>query len=387
MKTTDFAEHLAAFLTMHLPGQRGLSSNTMLSYRDTFKSVLQYAEEKRGLRPDRMKLSDFNAEFIEGFLDWLESHRNCSRSTRNQRLAAIRSFVRYAQGKRPEYLFESQRIMGLRSKKCPEPQLPYLTPDAVQAILAQPDMTTEYGRRDAVLLSLLYDSGARVQEICDLRVRDVRVQKPHTTTLTGKGSKTRAVPIMRDTATLVEKHLIENSLLTPEKLDYPLFCNHQRSKLTRAGVAYILKKYCKQAQAVEPSVPTNVSPHILRHSKGMHLLQAGVNLVYIRDFLGHVSITTTEIYAKADTETKRAALERAAIKVSPNLPDWAQDKSLMSLLTVFVKMKTIRPLLFAFAALFLLFYGVIIHYNATKIAIAHKNFYKSFKYVLTTVVL
>ena len=333
MKTTDFAEQLAAFLTMYLPGQRGLSSNTIFSYRDTFKFVLQFAEQKRGLRPDKMKLSDFNSEFIEEFLNWLESDRNCSRSTRNQRLAAIRSFARYVQGKRPEYLFESQKIMGLRSKKRPEPQLPFLTPDAVRAILAQPDMTTEYGRRDATLLSLLYDSGARVQEICDLRVRDVRVQKPYTATLTGKGSKTRAVPIMRDTAALVDKYFTEHTLLTHDKLDYPLFHNHQHGKLTRAGVTYILKKYCDQARATEPSVPATVSPHILRHSKGMHLLQAGVNLVYIRDFLGHVSITTTEIYAKADTETKRIALERAAIKVSPELPDWAQDKSLMSLLT------------------------------------------------------
>ena len=333
MKTTDFAEQLAAFLTMYLPGQRGLSSNTLFSYRDTFKSVLQYAKEKRGLRPDKMKLCDFNAEFIEDFLNWLETERGCSRSTRNQRLAAIRSFARYVQGKRPEYLFESQKIMGLRSKKRPEPQLPYLTPDLIQTILAQPDMTTQYGRRDAVLLSLLYDSGARVQEICDLRVRDVRVEKPYTATLTGKGSKTRAVPIMRDTAALIDKYLIEHSLLTPDKLDYPLFHNHQRGKLTRAGVAYILKKHCSQARLIEPSLPAKVSPHILRHSRGMHLLQAGVNLVYIRDFLGHVNITTTEIYAKADTETKRAALERAAIIVSPELPDWAQDKSLMSMLT------------------------------------------------------
>ena len=333
MKTTDFAEQLEAFLTIHLPGQRGLSQNTILSYRDTFKFLLQYAEQECGLRPDKMKLMDFSAEFVEGFLDWLESRRNCSRSTRNQRLAAIRSFTRYVQGKRPEYLFEAQKIKGIRSKKRPQPQLPYLAPDLVRIILAQPDTSSKYGRRDAALLSLLYDSGARVQEICDIRVRDVRVQKPYTVTLTGKGNKTRAVPIMSNTAEIIEKYLAEHSLMTANKLDYPLFRNHQHSKLTRAGIAYILKKYCNQAQIIEPSVPATISPHILRHSKGMHLLQAGVNLVYIRDFLGHASITTTEIYAKADTETKREALEKAAIQVSPELPDWAQDKSLMSLLT------------------------------------------------------
>jgi len=333
MKTTDFAEHLAAFLTMYLTGQRGLSSNTVMSYRDTFKQVLQYAET-RGIRPEKLTLAQFNSDFIEAFLVWLEKERGCSRGTRNQRLAAIHAFVRYVRSKRPEYLFESQKIMDIRSKKRPEPQLPFLTPDSVRAILSQPDMSTAYGRRDAVLLSLLYDSAARVQELCDLRVRDLRLQEPYTVTLNGKGQKTRSVPIMKDTADLLKKYLAENKMTSTDKHDYPLFHNHQHGKLTRAGVTYILKKYCVSAQKQFPQIPNKISPHIFgRHSKAMHLLQAGVNLVYIRDFLGHVNLSTTEIYAKADVETKRAAIEKAAIIVSPDLPDWAQDKSLMALLT------------------------------------------------------
>ena len=333
MKTTDFAEHLATFLTMYLPGQRGLSPNTIMSYRDTFKQVLQYAESC-GIRPEKLTLAGFNADFIEAFLDWLEKERGCSRSTRNQRLAAVRSFARYVHSKRPEYLFESQKITGIRSKKKPEPQLPFLSPESVGAILAKPDLSTVFGRRDAVLLSLLYDSAARVQELCDLRVRDLRLQKPYTVTLTGKGAKTRSVPIMRDTAELLLKYVAEHKLNTTDKYDYPLFHNHQYGKLTRAGITYILKKYCESARKYFPQIPEKLSPHVFgRHSKAMHMLQAGVNLVYIRDFLGHVHLSTTEIYLRADIESERAAIEKAAIKVSPDLPDWTQDKTLMALLT------------------------------------------------------
>jgi site-specific recombinase XerD len=339
MKTTDFAEHLAAFLTMYLPGQRGLSSNTIMSYRDTFKQVLQYAETL-GIRPEKLTLAQFNSDFVEAFLAWLEKERDCGRGTRNQRLAAIHAFARYVHSKRPEYLFESQKIMGIRSKKRPEPQLPFLTSDTVRAVLSQPDMSTKYGRRDAVLLSLMYDSAARVQELCDLRVRDARLYEPYTVTLTGKGGKTRSVPLMSDTAALLKKYVAENKMTTTDKYDYPLFQNHQHGKLTRAGVAYILKKYCELARKHFPQVPKKVSPHVFaRHSKAMHMLQAGVNLVYIRDFLGHVNLATTEIYSRVDVESKRAAIEKAAIKVSPELPDWSQDKSLMAILTTLCAME------------------------------------------------
>ena len=332
MKTTDFAEYLSTFLTMYLPGQRGLSSNTIMSYRDTFKQVLQYAESC-GIRPEKLTLSKFNADFIEAFLNWLEKERGCSRSTRNQRLAAVRSFARYVHSKRPEYLFESQKITGIRSKKKPEPLLPFLSPELIGAILAQPDMTTVFGRRDAVLLSLLYDSAARVQELCDLRVRDVRLQEPYTVTLTGKGDKTRSVPIMRDTAALLIKYASEHKM-SADRYDYPFFHNHQHGKLTRAGVTYILKKHCNSAREQFPQIPEKMSPHVFgRHSKAMHMLQAGVNLVYIRDFLGHAHLSTTEIYLRTDIESKRAAIEKAAIKMSPDLPDWTKDKTLMAVLT------------------------------------------------------
>lgn len=333
MRTTDFAQCLATYLTMYLPGQLGLSENTIMSYHDTFKLVLLFAEQKCHLRPEKITLADFNMKFITAFLLWLEQERGCCIATRNQRLSALRAFAQYARSQHPAYLLESQKIADARGKKSPAPTIAHLSPEDVASILRQPDITTKYGRRDMLLLSLMYDSGARVQEICDLRVRDIRLHKPPTVALTGKGNKTRYVPLMTSTAEALTEYFLENQLSLPEKMDQPLFCNHQRGKLTRAGVTYILKKYFNAAKASNPLLPTKISPHVLRHSKAMHMLQAGTNLVYIRDFLGHVHIGTTEIYARADTDTKRKAIERAQIKIETDLPQWTEDKSLMSILT------------------------------------------------------
>lgn len=332
MKTTDFAEYLSIYLTMYLPGEAGLSENTIMSYRDTFKLVLAFAVEQKGWAPEKITLADFNSTFIAEFLSWLETNRGCNISTRNIRLSALRAFAKYASSRKPEYIFEYQKILDLRSKKKASPSLPYLTPDMIKSIISKTQTGDSYGRRDRVLLSLMYDAGARVQKICDLRVGDVRTQKPYTVKLIGKGQKSRAVPIMENTAQLLNQYLVEHALNTAQKIDYPLFHNHQRHKLTRAGVAYILKKYCDAARITNPELPKQISPHVLRHSKAMHLLQAGVNLIYIRDFLGHVHVETTEVYAKADTEMRRKSIENAQIRIDTQLPVWSEDQSLMKML-------------------------------------------------------
>lgn len=170
------------------------------------------------------------------------------------------------------------------------------------------------------------------QSIIFLNLKIKIIIKPYTITLTGKGNKTRSIPISSNTAEIIKKYLIENHLLTPEKYDYPLFVNHQRQKLTRAGITYILKKYCNLAKGNNVLITRCISPHAFRHSRAMHLLQAGINLIFIRDFLGHAHVTTTEIYAKADTEMKRVALEKVNIPIDAKLPDWTKDKKLMDML-------------------------------------------------------
>ena len=332
MKTTDFAECIHLFFMVYLPATRNVSENTIKSYRDTFKWILTFSEEQQHIPAERLTLSNFNSDFVENFLAWLEKDKGNSISTRNQRLAAIHAFIQYVKLKKPEYLYQNQKILAIRSKRKPQPELAYLLPDMLQSIIRQTDRTCKFGRRDTVLLSLLYDSAARVQELADLLVRDIRIAKPYTVTLTGKGNKTRSVPVSTNTAELLKAYMTENRMFSFEKQDYPLFFNHQHNKLTRAGIAHILKKYCDAARKENPVIPKRVSPHVFRHSRAMHMLQAGINLIYIRDFLGHSHVTTTEIYARADTETKRAALEKVTIRMEVDLPDWTEDKSLMAML-------------------------------------------------------
>jgi len=243
-------------------------------------------------------------------------------------------FFRYAQYEEPEGILHFQKVIALPIKKAPKPPVPHLTPEAMKLLLSQPDKTTAKGRRDLTLLSVLYDSGCRVQELADLRVRDVILEHPAVLILTGKGGKTRRVPLMKNTLVLLEHYIQENVLNKPWKSDYPLFKNKQHNKLTKEGIAYIISQYVRTARKTSAIIPEKVTPHMFRHSKSMHLLQAGVSLIYIRDFLGHEDIKTTEIYAKCDTELKRQAIENAYPDLLGNtLPDWSKDETLLAWLS------------------------------------------------------
>jgi len=302
MKPTDFARCLTEFLTTYLSGQKNVSKNTILAYRDTFKLLLRYCQDVKSISPERITMENLTSGLITGFLDWLETERKSSISTRNQRLAAIHSFFRYVQGEDPSGLYHFQKVISIPVKKAEKPVVEHLTPEAVKLLLEQPDKHTAKGRRDLTLMSVLYDTGARVQELIDVKVCDVILDSPSVVVLTGKGNKTRRVPIMKNTVSLLQSYLSENNLSKQWKNQYPLFSNNQHNKLTKEGVSYIIAKYVEPARKSSTIVPPKVKPHILRHSKAMHLLQAGVNLIYIRDFLGHVDVKTTEIYARADTE-------------------------------------------------------------------------------------
>ena len=207
-----------------------------------------------------------------------------------------------------------------------------MTLDGIKALLDAIDISKRNGRRDLTLISVLYDSGARVQELADLTGGSIRLQKPETINLKGKGKKTRIVPIMEPTARLLQQYLIENDLVSASKRSQPLFFNRSGNKFSRAGIAYVLKKYISLAKEVHPNLlPDVVSVHSLRHSKAMHMLQAGVPLIYIRDFLGHEEISTTEVYAKCDGKMKRAAFEGAYTETrSTALPIWHQDNNILT---------------------------------------------------------
>ena len=333
MKPTDFAKNLTEFFGNYLPGIRNLSVNTILSYRDSFRLLLTFCRDARNLPPEKLSFEKLNDKLITDFLTWTETERGCSVATRNQRLVAIHAFFRYVQVQEPGQLYLCQRILQIPCKKHQQPIVRHLDPEQTRSLLAAPDPSNRSGRRDMTLLSVLYDTGARVQELCDLRVRDVRLEQPAVITLTGKGRKTRHVPIMGNTVELLRSYMNENSLSHNGKLDAPLFFNQRHTKLTRGGVNYILQKYAAKALHNRSSTQELPSAHIVRHSKAMHLYQSGVNLIYIRDILGHVDISTTDVYARADTESKRKELERAFPDITPDvLPDWNRDENLLDFL-------------------------------------------------------
>ncbi len=325
---------LSKFFTDHLAGERAASPKTMASYRDAMKLLLIWFKDAQRIPPEKLRLADIDRPAVLGFLDWLEAARHCSPATRNQRLAVIKSFCRYTAAEQPERLDEVTRILAIRQKKTPAPDLGHLTGDEVKTLLAEPGTASTRALRDTVLLALAYDTAARVQELCDLNIADIRRASPMTVTIRGKGSKTRYVPVMGPTAELVAGYLDRLGPHPGVGADAdPLFRGPNHSRLTRSGISKLLARHVRAVRARDPGWAPGlpVTPHTLRRTRAMHLIQAGVNLIYIRDLLGHADVSTTEIYARADAETKRKAIENAYEPLSPDvLPDWALDTSLIS---------------------------------------------------------
>ena len=337
MKPTDFSKYLTDYLTRYLSHERGCSSNTIIAYRDTFVLLITYMNQVRSIKAEKLFMKSITKASVVEFLDWLQSERECGDSTRNLRLAALHSFFKYVQYQNPDNLYEFQDIMSIKVKKARKKQLNYLSVDGIKLLLEQPDITTKKGRRDLALLSLMYDTGARVQEMIDLTPSAIHLDKPFTIQITGKGNKTRIVPLLEEQVKILRNYLTEFDLLKHHARPYPLFFNSRYEKLTRAGVTHILLKYANKARKRDPKlIPGKLSCHTLRSSKAMHLLQAGVNLVYIRDILGHASVQTTEIYARADSKLKREAIEKAYIDVAPKEePFWENNENLLSWLKSF----------------------------------------------------
>ena len=326
----DFSYYVSKFLTNYLIKRRNASSHTILSYRDTFKLLIQFFME-RGMKPEKTSIEMLNRSLLMDFLIWLQNERNCGIATQNQRLAGIHSFFRYVQEEEPKYLHITQGVLAIPYKKSSTPIVNYLSTDGIKLLLQQPDTSTKLGYRDFVLLSVMYDTGARVQEVADLTIGNLVFEQLPYIVLTGKGRKSRIVPLMKESTQMLRQYVDHFPFPDSRQLS-PLFPNRNGQKISRAGISYILDKYISQARRLSPNlIPDIVTPHCVRHSKAMHLLQAGVNLAYIRDFLGHSDIKTTEIYARVDSASKRKALEKTYSNLGP-IPDrsWTEDKTLMA---------------------------------------------------------
>jgi site-specific recombinase XerD len=339
VKQTDFAISLNRFLMDYLPNKRGCSPKTIDSYRYSFILLLDYYEEVYKLKPEQLELSDITYEKVAGYYFWLQDNKHVAVSTRNQRQAAINSYIRFTMHERPEYLHEYQRILGIPVKKAPQKEISYLKTDGVSALMEAVDTSKTNGLRDYVILMLLYSTGIRVSELINLRVRDLSLHLPYTLIVHGKGNKSRYVPLLKDAVPVIQKYLDTCFGSGPIDVNRWLFVNHMKNQFTRQGINHLIKKYGDLARKNHPDlIPDDISPHKMRHTAAMELVSSGVDLIYIRDMLGHVSVRTTEVYARTDAKLKREAIEAASREiVPPEEAVWDNNDDLKSWLKSFNK--------------------------------------------------
>jgi len=301
----SFAALLQGFFLQRLVQQRNASPCTVAAYRDAFRLLLAYLEQHCHKKPALLALDDFNAPLVLGFLDHLEKERGNGIRSRNARLAAVHAFARYTALQCPSALGQMQQILAIPYKRFEKPLLGFLSREAMQAILAAPDQSTWVGRRDRLLLALLYNTGARVSELVAIRAGDVVLAATSTVRLHGKGRKQRTVPLWKETADLARQWM-RNEALRP---DEPLLPNRNRRAMSRGNAA---ERVALAARAAQPNCPALagqvVTPHTIRHSTAMHLLQSGVDLTVIALWLGHESPVTTHGYVEADLAMKERAL-------------------------------------------------------------------------------
>lgn len=304
---TALAPTVQGFFTERLASQRQASPRTIASYRDTLRLLLAFAKARTGTDPCRLDVADIDADFVTAFLDHLEHDRGNSASTRNTRLAAVHSLFRYAALRHPEHARTIQLVLAIPSKRHPEPDIDYLQPEEVNALLAAPDTATWIGRRDHALLVLTIQTGLRVSEVCRLTHNDLHLGTSPHVTCQGKGRKQRSTPLTRHTVDTLTAWCREQAALPPQ----PLFPTRRGNPLSVDAVQWLVAKHATSAATACPTIAAKtVSPHVLRHTCAMNFLHAGVDVALIALWLGHESIQTTQIYVHADMRLKEQALAR-----------------------------------------------------------------------------
>ena len=305
---------LQRFFIDYLMEQRCASPRTIAAYRDSFRLLLAFAQRQLAKRPAALSLEDLSAPLILAFLEHLEKERhNCVRS-RNARFAAIRAFMHYLGLREPSLLALTQPVLAIPLKRFERPLVGFLSREQIEALLDAPDPSTWSGRRDRVMLTTLYNTGARVSELTGMRITDLSLTPVASIRIRGKGRKERIVPLWRSTASQLRRWLD----YSPRALNQPLFPNRAGGKLTRTSVAERLKLAANVAAQRYPELTKRrITPHVVRHSTAMHLLQSGVDITVIALWLGHESPVTTHTYIEADLAMKERALEALQPRNSP----------------------------------------------------------------------
>jgi site-specific recombinase XerD len=307
MKTLTLGPYLQRFFTERLSAQMKASPNTIISYRDTFRLLLKHAAAKLEKAPTDLMVADIDAELIGAFLADIESTRGNGARSRNTRLSAIRSFFKYVAVNEPQLLHHCQRVLAMPAKRHEKRTIDYLTRAEIEAVIAAPDLTTWHGRRDRALLVLALQTGLRVSELINLSARDIVLGPGAHARCIGKGRKERATPIRKDSINVLRSWLVERG---GTEVD-PLFVSNRNTRLSRDAVEQIVRKHVTTAAKTCPSLKKKrVTPHVLRHSAAMQLLQNGVDRTVIALWLGHESVETTQMYIHADMQIKEKAMAR-----------------------------------------------------------------------------
>jgi len=330
--TRSLGTWIQRFLLEHLVQDRNLSLNTQRSYRDTLVLLLTFLTRKLRKAADHLSLDDLSEGVVRLFLLDLERSRHCEIRTRNHRLSALRSLTRFIGMRNPEYLAWAGKIRGIPLKRSVEPLTPYLEESEMQALLRLPDLQTRQGHRDYALFLFLYNTGCRADEVAQLKITDLdlalRLQKEQSfVKVVGKGRKVRRCPLWSVTAA---------QLMTVTGGRPPsehVFLNRYGQPLTRFGIYNLVRRYARRLAKQLPSITKKrVSPHTIRHSSATHLLQSGVDINIIRDWLGHVSVDTTNRYARIDMKTKAKALACCELPMRKSQTHWKEDSKLMAFL-------------------------------------------------------
>ncbi|MEE8056812.1 MAG: tyrosine-type recombinase/integrase [Pseudomonadales bacterium] len=333
------AKLISKFFNQHLPLQRGASPNTIIAYQDAFKLLFCFISKKTKRSCDEITLEDFDRDTIVAFLNDLEKTKKCTTSTRNARLAAISSFFKFVAYEEPTMLEQCSQIRGIPIKKTVKPIIQYYDESEMSALLKAIDTDTLLGKRDYALMLLLYNTGVRAQEVCDLTIDDVRLDNTAQVLIHGKGGKQRSCPLWSETVNAIKIYLTERSGNTEE--NQAMFLNNRSTILTRFGLRYIVRKYAEIASIKEKGIKRKTNgPHLIRHTTAMHLLRSGNDINMISMWLGHADIKTTHGYIELDIEMKREMLEKRRVNLPEKKrkmkPKWGKE-SVLSWLDSLVK--------------------------------------------------
>ncbi len=319
--TPLLANFIKRFFSHYLPVQKGLAANTIMAYRDAIKLLLGYASDTLNKTVEQLRIQDIDESVVLGFLDQLENARGCSPRTRNARLAAVRALFGFMAREEPTLLLHSQTIHTIPLKRTEHKTVDYLEEKQMQALLNAVDLHSRTGIRDKALLLLLYNTGARVSEIVELKVQDLRFDGSAQVKLLGKDKKYRSCPLWPETLQALQDYLKLRTAKDPATVQ--LFLNANGSPVTRFGVRYIIGKYATEAKSRCPSLAAKtVTPHTLRHTTAMHLLRAGNDVNMVSYWLGHTDINTTHIYVEIDMEMKQHMLQTAKAPAVKKTPAW-----------------------------------------------------------------